>query len=155
MKTSSVATTGCRLRRGRCGGPSGVVQAVGRRVRGDGGVGAGDFLAWAARRGHSCQFDFPRRAPQTGTAIADAGRWDLVARMLRDNSIEPPHHHAAVGRDRAGARPDERGGQAALPGLPGRKAQIPPAEGAAHLLEARTGGQVSEVEDGEVVRFEY
>ena len=40
-----------------------------------------------------------------------------------------------------------------LPG--GRKAQIQAAEGAAHLLEARTGGQVSEVDDGEVVRFEY
>jgi hypothetical protein len=39
--------------------------------------------------------------------------------------------------------------------LPGRKAQIQPAEGAAHLLEARTAGQVSEVDDGEVVRFEY
>ena len=40
-----------------------------------------------------------------------------------------------------------------LPG--GGKAQIQPAEGAAHLLEARTGGQVSEVDDGGVVRFEY
>ena len=38
--------------------------------------------------------------------------------------------------------------------LPGRKAQIQPVEGAARLLEARTGGQVSEVDDGEVVRFE-
>jgi hypothetical protein len=55
---------------------------------GAGPADAGDFLAWAVRHGHSCQFDFPRRAPQTGTAIADADRWDLVARMLRDDSIE-------------------------------------------------------------------
>jgi hypothetical protein len=40
-----------------------------------------------------------------------------------------------------------------LPG--GRKAQIQPAEGAAHLLQARTGGQVSEVDDGELAQFEY
>jgi len=40
-----------------------------------------------------------------------------------------------------------------LPG--GGKAQIRPAEGASRLLHARTGGKVSEVDDGEVVRFEY
>jgi hypothetical protein len=36
-----------------------------------------------------------------------------------------------------------------------QKAQIRPAEGAARLLEGRTGGQVSEVDDSEVVGFEY
>jgi hypothetical protein len=53
--------------------------------------GAGDvrdFLAWAARQGHCPPFDIPRPPPRAGTGIGDNQRWDLVTRLLRDDSIQ-------------------------------------------------------------------
>ena len=53
--------------------------------------GAGDvrdFLAWAARQGHCHPFDIPRPPPRAGTGIDDSQRWDLVTRLLRDDSIQ-------------------------------------------------------------------
>jgi hypothetical protein len=53
--------------------------------------GAGDvhdFLAWAARQGYCPPFDIPRPPPRAGTGIGDSQRWDLVTRLLRDDSIQ-------------------------------------------------------------------
>jgi hypothetical protein len=55
---------------------------------GPGAANAGDFLAWAARQGHCARFDIPRPAPQAGTAISDTSRWELVTRLLHDDSIQ-------------------------------------------------------------------
>jgi hypothetical protein len=47
-----------------------------------------DFLAWAARQGHCQLFDIPRPPRRAGTAIGDSQRWDLVIRLLHDDSIQ-------------------------------------------------------------------
>jgi hypothetical protein len=47
-----------------------------------------DFLAWAARQGHCHPFDIPRPPRRPGTAIDDSQRWDMVARLLHDDSIQ-------------------------------------------------------------------
>jgi hypothetical protein len=47
-----------------------------------------DFLAWAARHGHCQAFAVPRPPQRAGTAISASQRWDLAARLLRDDSIE-------------------------------------------------------------------
>ena len=57
----------------------------------DGRPGAADvrdFLAWAARQGHCQLFDIPRQPRRAGTAIGDSQRWDLVTRLLHDDSIQ-------------------------------------------------------------------
>jgi hypothetical protein len=55
------------------------------------GPGAGyirEFLTWAAHRGHCQRLDIPGPHRHTGTAITDTQRWDLAARLLRDDSID-------------------------------------------------------------------
>ena len=47
-----------------------------------------EFLAWAARHDHCPQLDVPGPPRHTGTAIGASQRWDLAARLLRDDSIE-------------------------------------------------------------------
>ena len=54
---------------------------------GPGAADVRDFLAWAARQGHCQQFDIPRPPRRAGTAIGDSQRWDLVTRLLHDDSI--------------------------------------------------------------------
>jgi len=95
--------------------------------------------------------DHGRTGPRGDGRWPDAGEHPhLAARLIGAT---------AAARDRIGLTPWPAVAEAArrtierLPG--GSKAQIQPAEGASHLLKARTGGQVSEVDDGEVVRFEY
>ena len=47
-----------------------------------------DFLGWAARQGHCPAFEVPRPQRRTGTAIGSEQRWELAARLLRDDSLE-------------------------------------------------------------------
>ena len=54
---------------------------------GPGAADVRDFLAWAARQGHCQPFDIPRPPRRAGTAIGDSQRWDLVTRLLHDDSI--------------------------------------------------------------------
>ena len=55
---------------------------------GPGAADVRDFLAWAARQGHCQLFDIPRPPRRAGTAIGDSQRWDLVTRLLHDDSIQ-------------------------------------------------------------------
>jgi hypothetical protein len=55
---------------------------------GPGAADVRDFLAWAARQGHCQLFDIPRPPQRAGTAIGDSQRWDLVTRLLHDDSIQ-------------------------------------------------------------------
>ena len=55
---------------------------------GPGAADVRDFLAWAARQGHCQLFDIPRPPQRPGTAIGDSQRWDLVTRLLHDESIQ-------------------------------------------------------------------
>ena len=56
---------------------------------GVGAADAADFLAWAARHGHCSWLELSRPPHNAGTTIADADRWDLVERLLRDDTIAP------------------------------------------------------------------
>jgi hypothetical protein len=47
-----------------------------------------DFLTWAAHRGHCPSLDIPAPQRHTGTTITDSLRWDLAARLLRDDGID-------------------------------------------------------------------
>ena len=55
---------------------------------GPGAADVRDFVAWAARQGHCQLFDIPRPPRRAGTAIGDSQRWDLVTRLLHDDSIQ-------------------------------------------------------------------
>jgi hypothetical protein len=47
-----------------------------------------DFLTWAADRGHCPTLDLPGTQRRDGTAITDARRWELAARLLHDDGID-------------------------------------------------------------------
>ena len=46
-----------------------------------------DFLAWAADRKHSHGSN-PRTAAQTGTATSPGQRWELISRLLHDQTLD-------------------------------------------------------------------
>ena len=48
----------------------------------------GDFLLWAAERGHCHPFTVPTPGRNTGTATGDAQRWAHDARLLHNNDLE-------------------------------------------------------------------
>jgi len=48
----------------------------------------GDFLLWAAERGHCHPFTIPTPGRNTPTATGDAQRWAHVARLLHDDALK-------------------------------------------------------------------
>jgi hypothetical protein len=49
---------------------------------------ARDFLAWAAEHDHSRPLSVPVPGQRTGVAMDPQQRWDLLARLLHDNSLD-------------------------------------------------------------------
>jgi hypothetical protein len=47
-----------------------------------------DFLVWAAQHGHSRHLSVPAPPRRSGVALADQARWELVARLLHDDTLE-------------------------------------------------------------------
>jgi hypothetical protein len=54
-----------------------------------GACNVSDFLTWAARSGHCPRLDVPRTQCRDGTAITGDRRWELAARLLNDNTLDP------------------------------------------------------------------
>jgi len=50
---------------------------------------AGDFLAWAAARGHCQPLSIPAPPRATGPAISQDQRWALATRLLHHTALEP------------------------------------------------------------------
>jgi len=48
-----------------------------------------DFLAWAAEHGHSQLMTVPAAIRRTGTTMDPDARWDLLARLLHDDTLDP------------------------------------------------------------------
>ena len=47
-----------------------------------------DFLAWAADRKHCQKLDIPGPQRRTGTAISPGQRWELISRLLHDDTLD-------------------------------------------------------------------
>jgi integrase len=47
-----------------------------------------DFLAWAADRKHSHKLDIPGPQRRTGTATSPGQRWELISRLLHDDTLD-------------------------------------------------------------------
>jgi len=47
-----------------------------------------DFLAWAADGKHCQKLDIPRPQRKTGTAISPGQRWELISRLLHDDTLD-------------------------------------------------------------------
>lgn len=47
-----------------------------------------DFLGWTAEHGHSQRLSVPPATASTGTAMNAEARWDILARLLHDDTIE-------------------------------------------------------------------
>jgi hypothetical protein len=47
-----------------------------------------DFLDWAADRKHTHKLDIPEPQRRTGTATSPDQRWELISRLLHDNTLD-------------------------------------------------------------------
>jgi hypothetical protein len=48
-----------------------------------------DFLSWAAAHGHCQDFTLPGRVRASGAAASQQQRWELAARLLNDDTLDP------------------------------------------------------------------